>query len=114
MDTDQRKEYRFIYGLTPKIRAMVRIWKPSSVAEAVEQTCYVKEHLDLKGGNKTIFPCQTRFMEKAPRTFPSRGSLRPPPYGNRVVPKAPTVGISMVTNAASPTASRVHANQGHT
>ena len=70
MDTDQRQADRFIYGLNPKIRAMVRMWKPSSVTEAVEHACYVEEHLDLKGGNKTIFPQQPRFMGKAPRTLP--------------------------------------------
>ena len=36
MDNDQRQADRFIYGLNPRIRAMVRMWKPSSVAEAVE------------------------------------------------------------------------------
>ena len=114
METDQRQADRFIYGLNPKIRAMVWMWKPSSVAEAVEQTRHVEEHLDLKGGNKTIFSCQPRFMGNAPRTFPRGGSFRPQPYGNRVVTRAPMVGISMVTSAASPTASRWHANQSHT
>ena len=32
MDNDQRQAERFVYGLNPKIRAMVRMWKPSSVA----------------------------------------------------------------------------------
>lgn len=62
MDTDQRQADRFIYGLNPKIRAMVQMWKPSLVAEVVEHACYVEEKLDLKGGNKTIFPQQPRFM----------------------------------------------------
>ena len=35
MDNDQRQEELFIYGLNPKIRAMVQMWKPSSVVEAV-------------------------------------------------------------------------------
>ena len=110
MDTDQRQANRFIYGLRPKIRAMVRMWKPSLVAEAVEHACYVEEHLDLKGGNKTIFPRQPRFMGKASCTFPRGVSLRPPPYGNRVVPRAPKMGISMVTSAASHVASRTRVN----
>jgi hypothetical protein len=29
MDSDQRQAERFIYGLNPRIRAMVRMWKPS-------------------------------------------------------------------------------------
>lgn len=74
MDTDQHQADRFMYGLRPKIREMVRMWKPSSVAEAVEQACYVEEHLDLKGEGRAIFPCQTGFMGKAPRTFP-RGEV---------------------------------------
>jgi hypothetical protein len=40
MDNDQRQAERFVYGLNPKIRAMVRMWKPSSVAEAVENARY--------------------------------------------------------------------------
>jgi hypothetical protein len=32
MDNDQRQAEHFVYGLNPKIRAMVRMWKPSSVA----------------------------------------------------------------------------------
>ena len=71
------------------------MWKPSSVVEVIEHARYVEEHLDLKGGNKTIFPHQPRFMRKAPRTLSRGGSLRPPPYGNRVVPRALIVGISM-------------------
>ena len=113
MDTDQRQVDRFMYGLRPKIRAMVRMWKPSSVAEAVEQARYVEEHLDLKGEGKAIFPRQTGFMWKAPRTFPRGGSRRPPPYGNRVIPRTPTVGISMVSSAASPRVSRARTNQSH-
>jgi hypothetical protein len=29
MDIDQQQEEHFVYGLNPKIRAMVRMWKPS-------------------------------------------------------------------------------------
>eukprot|EP00253_Pinus_taeda_P010441 PITA_10441 len=105
-EEQQHQEDRFMYGLRPKIRAMVRMWKPSLVAEVVEQARYVEEHLDLKGEGRAIFPRQTGFMGKAPRTFPRRGSRRPPPYGNRVIPRTPTVGISMVSSATSPTASR--------
>jgi hypothetical protein len=42
MDTNQRQAECFVYGLNPKIRAMVRMWKPSSVAEAVENACYME------------------------------------------------------------------------
>jgi len=33
---------------------MVQMWKPSSVAEVVKNTCYVEEHLDLRGKNIVI------------------------------------------------------------
>ena len=36
MDNDQRQVEHFVYGLNPRIRAMVQMWKPSSVAEAIE------------------------------------------------------------------------------
>jgi hypothetical protein len=50
MDSDQRQVERFIYGLNPRIRAMVRMWKPSSVVEVVESARYVEEHMNLTGG----------------------------------------------------------------
>ena len=50
MDNDQRQEEFFVYGLNPEIRAMVRMWKPSSVAEVVENLCYAEEHMILNGG----------------------------------------------------------------
>jgi len=53
-------------------------------------------------------------MRKVAHTFPRGGRLRPSPYGNKVVLRAPIVGISMVNSAASPLASRVHKNQSHT
>jgi len=58
-----------MYGLRPKIREMMWLWKPSSIAEVVEQARYVEEHVDLKGEGRAIFPCQIGFMGKAPRTF---------------------------------------------
>jgi hypothetical protein len=56
MDNDQRQAERFVYGLNPKIRAMVRMWKPSSVAEAVENARYAEEHMNLTGGTRPTFP----------------------------------------------------------
>jgi hypothetical protein len=35
MDIDQREVEHFFYGLNPKIRAMIWMWKPLSVVEAV-------------------------------------------------------------------------------
>jgi hypothetical protein len=55
MDNDQRQAERFIYGLNPKIRAMVQMWKPSSVAEAVENERYAKEHMNIIGGTRPTF-----------------------------------------------------------
>jgi hypothetical protein len=101
MDNDQRQAEHFIYGLNPKIRAMVRMWKPSSVAEAVENACYVEEHMNLTGGTRSTFPHCPGFVGKTPRTFTREGGSRPPPYGNRVVPRIVAEGISMETSAAS-------------
>jgi hypothetical protein len=101
MDNDQRQAERFIYGLNSKIRAMVQMWKPSSVAEAVESARYVEEHMNLTGGTRSVFPHRPGFVGKTPRTFPRGGGSRPPPYGNRVVPRTVAAGISMAASAAS-------------
>jgi hypothetical protein len=101
MDNDQRQAERFVYGLNPKIRAMVRMWKPSSVAEAVENARYAEEHMNLNGGMRSTFPHHPGFVGKAPRTFSRGGSSRPPPYGNRVAPRTVATGISMAASAAS-------------
>jgi hypothetical protein len=100
MDNDQRQAERFIYGLNPRIRAMVRMWKPSSVAEAVENARYVEEHMNLTGGARPTFPHRPGFVGKAPRTFPRGGGSRPPPYGNRFAPRTEAAGISMAASAA--------------
>jgi hypothetical protein len=52
--TNDRAE-RFVYGLNPKIRAMVRMWKSSSVAEAMENVRYAEEHMNLTGGTRRHF-----------------------------------------------------------
>jgi hypothetical protein len=101
MDSDQRQVERFIYGLNPRIRAMVRMWKPSSVAEAVESVCYMEEHMNLTGGARSTFPHRPGFVGKNPRTFPRGGGSRPPPYGNRFAPRTVAAGISMATSAVS-------------
>jgi hypothetical protein len=51
MDNDQRQVECFVYGLNPKIRAMVWMWKPSSVAEVVEN--------DISEGYSTFKPLET-------------------------------------------------------
>jgi hypothetical protein len=79
----------------------VRMWKPSSVAEAVENVRYVEEHMNLTGGMRPTFPHRPGFIGKAPRTFPRGGGSRPPPYGNRVAPRTVAAGISMAASAAS-------------
>ena len=101
MDNDQRQAERFVYGLNPKIRSMVRMWKLSSVAEAVENARYAEEHMNLTGGMRPTFLHHLGFVGKAPRTFPRGGGSRPPPYGNRVAPRIVVAGISMVASAAS-------------
>jgi hypothetical protein len=101
MDNDQQQAECFVYGLNPRIRAMVRMWKPSSVAEVVENARYVEEHMTLTGGTRSTFPHHPGFVEKTPRIFTRGGGSRPPPYGDRVVPREVATGISMASSAAS-------------
>jgi hypothetical protein len=101
MDSDQRQAECFIYGLNPGIRAMVRMWKSSSVAEAVESARYMEEHMNLTGGARSTFSHRPGFVGKAPWTFPRGGGSRPLPYGNKFVPRPIAVGISMATSATS-------------
>jgi hypothetical protein len=79
----------------------VRMWKPSSVAEAVENARYAEEHMNLTGGTRPTFTHRPGFVKKAPRTFPMGGGSRPLPYGNRVAPRIVATGISMAASAAS-------------
>jgi hypothetical protein len=101
MDNDQRQEKHFVYGLNPKIRAMVQMWKSSSLAEAVENVCYAEEHMNLTRGTRLTFLHRLGFVGKTPRKFPRGGGSRPPPYGNRVTPRKVVVGISMEAIASS-------------
>ena len=80
---------------------MVRMWKPSSVAEAVENVRYAEEHMNFTGGMRPTFLHRPGFVGKAPRTFSRGGSSRPPPYGNKVKPRIVAVGISMAASATS-------------
>jgi hypothetical protein len=80
---------------------MVRMWKPSSVAEVVENARYAEEHMNLTGGTRPTFPHRSRFVGKAPRTFPRGGGSRPPPYGNRVTTRTVAAGISIAASATS-------------
>jgi hypothetical protein len=79
---------------------MVRMWKLSSVAEVVESARYVEEHMNLTGGTRSTFLHRPRFVGKTPRTFLRGEGSRPPPYGNRVVPRTIATGISMAASAA--------------
>jgi hypothetical protein len=101
MDNNQRQAEHFVYGLNPKIRVMVRMWKPSSIAEAVENSRYVEEHMSLNGDMRSTFPHHPEFLGKAPKTFSRGGSSKPPPYGNRVAPRTTSTCISMAASAAS-------------
>jgi hypothetical protein len=101
LDSDQRHAERFIYGLNPRIRDMVRMWKPSSVAEAVESARYMEEHMNLTGGARSTFFHRPGFVGKAPRTFPKGGGSRPHPYDNRFTPRTIATGISMAASATS-------------
>jgi hypothetical protein len=101
MDNEQRQVECFVYGLNPKIRAMVQMWKSSSIVEAVENARYAEEHMNLTGGTRPTFLHRPGFVGKAPRTFPRGGGSRPPPYGNRVVPRTVVAGISIAASAGS-------------
>jgi hypothetical protein len=101
MDSYQRQAELFIYGLNPKIRAMMQMWKLSSVAEAVENVCYVEEHMNLNEGTRLKFPHCPGFVGKALRTFPRGGRSRPLPYGNKITPRIVVAGISMAETVAS-------------
>jgi hypothetical protein len=79
----------------------VQMWKPYLVAEAVENVCYMEEHMKLDGGMRLTFLHHPGFTGKAPRTFPTGGGSRPPPYGNRVTPRTVAARISMAMSAAS-------------
>jgi hypothetical protein len=79
----------------------VWMWKPSSVAEVVESVRYAKEHMNLTGGTRAAFLHRPGFIGKTPRTFSRGGGSRPPPYGNRDVPRTVAAGISMAASATS-------------
>ena len=99
--SDQRQADRFVYGLNPKIRAMVWMWKSSSVAEAVESVRYAEEHMNLTGGVRSTFSHRLGFVGNTLRKFPRGGGSRPPPYSNRGVPRIEAAGVSMAASAAS-------------
>jgi hypothetical protein len=101
MDNDQQQTKRFVYGFNHNIRAMVWMWKPSLVAEAVENARYAEEYMSLNGDMRSAFPHHPRFVGKDPRTFSRGGSSRPPPYGNRVTQRIVATGISMAASASS-------------
>ena len=77
------------------------MWKLSSVVEVVENVCYTEEHMNLTERTRLTFPHCPGFVGKALRTFPRGGGSRPPPYGNRVMPRIVAAGISMEVSAAS-------------
>jgi hypothetical protein len=44
----------------------VRMWKPSSVAEAAKNACHVEEHMNLNGGTRSTFLHHLGFVGKRP------------------------------------------------
>lgn len=87
LDFDELQAERFVYGLNPCIRALIRMWKPSLVAEAVECGRYVEERLRIKRDAGPIESLQPGFPGKTPQNFFRGSSSRPPPYGNRFTPR---------------------------
>jgi hypothetical protein len=57
--------------------------------------------MNLTGGTRSTFLHRPGFVGKTLRTFPRGGGSRPPPYGNRVVPRTVDTWISMAASAAS-------------
>eukprot|EP00253_Pinus_taeda_P003939 PITA_03939 len=118
LDSDERQVERFIFGLNPRIRALVSMWKPSSVAEAVECGRYTEEHLGIKKDMGPAGPFQSGFPGKAPQNFFRGGGSRPP-YGNRFTPRNIGTRAPMAVNTiaagssnTSPWASRGTASGG--
>jgi hypothetical protein len=74
MDNDQRQAERFFYGLNPKIRAMVWMWKPYSVEEVVENACYEEEHMNLNGGTRSTFRIILDSWGRPLGHFPGEGA----------------------------------------
>jgi hypothetical protein len=74
MDNDQRQVERFVYGLNPKIRAMVWMWKPSSVEEAVENEHYAEEHMNLMGVQDQHFRITLDSSGRLLGHFPGEGA----------------------------------------
>ena len=68
LDNDERQVERFVYGLNAKIRAQVRMWKPSSVAEAVDCARYTEEMLGAKP-IRSFNSQQSWFAGKTPRSY---------------------------------------------
>ena len=66
LDSDERQAERFIFGLNPRIRALVSMWKPSSVVEVVECGRYAEEHLGIKKDVGLAEPLQSGFPGKIP------------------------------------------------
>jgi hypothetical protein len=52
----------------------VWMWKPSSVAEAVESACYVEEHMNLTGGTRPTFPHHLDSLGRPLGHFPGEGA----------------------------------------
>lgn len=87
LNIDERQAERFVYGLNPRIRALVRMWRLSSVAKAVECALYVEEHLGIKRESWPFGPPQLGFVGKSPRNFFRGGSSRPPPHNGMFTPR---------------------------
>ena len=107
LDTDERQAERFVFGLNPRIRAMVRMWKPPTVAEAVECARYAEEHLGIKRDFRPAESIPQAFTGKTPRNFFQGNNSRPPPYGNRFTPRGAGARAPMTINAITSESSNI-------
>ena len=109
LDTDERQGERFVFGLNPWIKAMVRMWKPPTVAEAVECACYAEEHFGIKRDFRPVEPISQAFTGRTPRNFFRGNNSRPPPYGSKFTPRGTGAGAPRTINAVASESSNISA-----
>ena len=99
-----------MYGLNPRIRAQVRMWKPTSVVEEIECARYTKEML---GGKplRTFNTSYSGFVGKAPQTYSKGGYARPPPYGNKYTPIVATIDNLVASSIVSQYTTGTHQSE---
>ena len=104
---DERQAEHFIFGLNTRIRAMVRMWKPPTVAETVECARFAEEHLGIRRDFRPAEPIPQAFTGRTSRNFFRGNNSRPPPYGNRFTPRGAEAGPPKTINAIASDSSNI-------